>query len=239
MDLKFGIIAGVFIFILLIYIVSARSSKTERHMPQGSSPLANAVTFRDLTEVERLLSEGISPNSEDERGTSALNIAAATDQFRMVNLLVDKGASIWSTDTLGYTAAIYAKTTHIQKDSVEGQACDDFIRKLKLSSFPWPPPFPDDVRGLMNAGNWPLQAHPASVNFEKSYIHSAKSTFLAHGFDESENQMLLSFNDKTAVVSIRPSDADPMEKGNTGARSAFEVYLDLRTHKILNSHFVR
>lgn len=125
------------------------------HLPPGSSPLANAVVHRRMDLVSQLLKSGSSPDSKDERGTAALILAAATDQFQIANVLTKAGASIWEADTLGYTPAVYAHTSHVTKDSPEDKARVEFISFLREKSYPWPPPWPDDVLEMKKAGNWP------------------------------------------------------------------------------------
>lgn len=124
-------------------------------IPPGSSPLANAVVNKRPDAVQQLLASGESPDSVDERGTTALVLAAATDQFVIANMLVDQNANIWAASKLGYTAAIYANTSHIPDDSEEGQARLRLIERLKAAGYPWPPPWPDDVMELRSAGQWP------------------------------------------------------------------------------------
>lgn len=124
-------------------------------VPPGSTPLANAVVSRQPDEVAKLLSGGASPDSADERGTAALILAAATDQYRIANMLVNGRANVWAADSMGYTAAIYANTSHIPDDSDEGKARLVFVKLLKDSGYPWPPPWPKDVLALQQAGRWP------------------------------------------------------------------------------------
>lgn len=125
--------------------------------PPGSTPLANAVVNRRPDVVTQLLSSGASPDSADERGTAAIILAAATDQFTIVNILAQGRANIWAADEMGYTPAIYAKTSHISDDSEEGKARMQFVALLKVAGCPWPPPWPDEVLKLKEAGRWPPQ----------------------------------------------------------------------------------
>ncbi len=126
-------------------------------MPPGSTPLANAVVHQRPDIVAQLLAAGAPPDSADERGTSALLLATATDQFVIANLLLDHKANIWATDKLGYTAAIYAYTSHVPDDSPDGEARRKLIARLQTAGYPWPPPWPDDVKAMREAGQWPPQ----------------------------------------------------------------------------------
>lgn len=126
-------------------------------MPPGSTPLADAVVHQRADVVAQLLVSGASPDSVDERGTSALILATATDQFVIANMLLDHRANIWAADKLGYTAAIYAKTSHVPDESEEGKARRQVIDRLRAAGYPWPPPWPDDVKALREAGQWPPQ----------------------------------------------------------------------------------
>ena len=123
--------------------------------PPGSSPLANAVVNREPAIVEQLLNSGASANSTDERGTAAIILAAVTDQYRLTNLLVQRGADVWAADSMGYTAAIYASTSRINDESEEGKARLVFVETLRAAGYSWPPPWPKDVLAMKKAGNWP------------------------------------------------------------------------------------
>lgn len=124
-------------------------------MAQGASQLASAVSDRRVDVVKELLSSGANPNDKDERGEEALLIATSTDQFTIANLLVEHGANIWVASKLGFTPGLLAYTTHLPPGSVEGQACEEFVNKLKNAGYPWPPPWQDEVAAMRNTGAWP------------------------------------------------------------------------------------
>lgn len=123
--------------------------------PPGSSPLANAVVNREPAIAVQLLDSGASANSTDERGTAVIILAAVTDQYRLANVLVQRGANVWAADSMGYTAAIYASTSRIADESEEGQARLAFISTLRAAGYSWPPPWPKDVLAMQAAGQWP------------------------------------------------------------------------------------
>ncbi len=124
-------------------------------VPEGSTPLATAVADRDADRVVRLLQNGETADSKDERGTAAVIIASASGQFEIANLLAQNGANLWAADTLGYTAAIYAYTSRVPDDSTEGLARKQFVERLQHAGYSWPPPWPKDVVALRAAGRWP------------------------------------------------------------------------------------
>ena len=130
-------------------------AQVSSEVPPGSTPLAQAVAEQRPDLVAQLLSAGASPDSADERGTAAIIIAAATDQFAVATMLAEAGADVFAADQLGYTPAIYARTSHVADDSAEGEARRAFIDILRARGHPWPPPFPDEVVALRAAGQWP------------------------------------------------------------------------------------
>lgn len=124
-------------------------------IPTGSTPLANAVVNRQIGDVLQLLAAGNSPDSTDERGTAAIILAAETDQYEIALILATHHANIWVADNLGYTAAIFAKTSRVNDESKDGKSRLQFIKLLQSAGYPWPPPWPKDVLVLREAGRWP------------------------------------------------------------------------------------
>lgn len=124
--------------------------------------LAQAVAEQDIEKVRALLQNGADPNDCDERGVQALLIATATDQFRVANLLLDHKADIWVSRKLGFTPGDYAVERRMREGSVEDVARQEFIRRLRLAGYPWPPPSPDEVVELRRTGRWPPVARHQS-----------------------------------------------------------------------------
>ena len=114
-----------------------------------------AVAYKNSAEVERLLAEGADPNAPDYRGEVPILLAAATDQFQVIELLLEANVDIFATNSLGYNVGIYTSTSHVDPTSIEGLAQQRVIKKLTDRGFPWPPPFPDEVLKMKEENNWP------------------------------------------------------------------------------------
>ncbi len=90
----------IVIFTILI-LVSARVT---------ARSLRQAVRARDLVTVQQILETrtGASLDTATDEGVTALHLAAATDQYEMVQLLLDRGASMESRTRLGFTPLHWA-----------------------------------------------------------------------------------------------------------------------------------
>jgi hypothetical protein len=117
--------------------------------------IAKHINKGDLSGVESALKAGANPNEHDDRGNPAIVLAAATDQYQIANLLLDKGADFYATDDFGLLAGTLASQSRLLPDSVEGKALATFISRLKSRGHPWPPPGPNQVERLKAAGQWP------------------------------------------------------------------------------------
>lgn len=119
-------------------------------------PMIGAVMHSDTDQVRRLAAEGIGLNERapEEQATPMIE-AAETDQWPVVEILIDHGADIWAHDEFGIVAGGYALTSRIVSGSAEDAARLRVIEKLKAKGFPLPPPNPDEVLALDAAGKWP------------------------------------------------------------------------------------
>jgi hypothetical protein len=117
--------------------------------------LAQAVADRRYEDVRHLLEAGASPDDRDERGVSALLVAAESNQFRMANLLIDHGADVWTAEKLGFTVANLSVHERVDPTSAEGIARSRLIGRLRALGYPWPPPNSLTVERLMREGRWP------------------------------------------------------------------------------------
>ena len=119
-------------------------------------PMLGAVMNSEAEEVRRLAEKGIGLNERDpaDQGTPMIE-AAQTDQWPVVEILVDHGADIWAHNEFGITAAQRTLTSRILRGSKEDQARVRVIEKLKARGYPYPPPDADAVLALDKAGRWP------------------------------------------------------------------------------------
>ena len=81
--------------------------------------------------------------------------ASDTDQWPVVEILIDHGADIWAHDQFGITTAQRTLTSRILRGSDEDKARLRVIDKLKARGYPFPPPDADQVLALDKSGHWP------------------------------------------------------------------------------------
>jgi len=72
------------------------------------TPLENAASRGDVTEVRRLLGNGANVNAADSDGETVLMRAAAQGYAAVVQQLLDKGADVNAQTHYGYTALLFA-----------------------------------------------------------------------------------------------------------------------------------
>ena len=137
-------------------LLSAAPKEKDKPMPQTVFPMLGAVMESETDEVRHLAEQGIGLNERDPTDQSTPMIAAAqTDQWPVVEILLDHGADIWAHDEFGITAAQRTITSLILRGSKEDQARLRVIEKLKARGYPYPPPDADQVLALDKDGNWP------------------------------------------------------------------------------------
>ncbi|CAN5706718.1 hypothetical protein BH11PAT2_BH11PAT2_06150 [soil metagenome] len=147
------------IVLLLIVLSAYFYIRMQNDHKDPNMTVAKAINRGDLEELEFLLKSGASPDTLDDIGNPPLVLAAATEQYRAANLLLDYRADIWKTDDFGLSAAAIAEDSRVLPDSIEGKARAIFIQRLKDAGYPWPPANPVEVMKLKSEGKWP----PVSV----------------------------------------------------------------------------
>ena len=124
--------------------------------PDRIQPMLGAVMNSETDEVKRLAEQhrGLNERSPDDQ-TTPMIYAAATDQWLVVEILIDHGADIWVHSKFGDTAANYTSDSRILPGSLEDAARLRVITKLKARGYPFPSPSPDEILALDKAGKWP------------------------------------------------------------------------------------
>jgi hypothetical protein len=119
-------------------------------------PMLGAVQHSETEEVRRLAEQGIGLDEREPADQSTpMILASGSDQWPVVEILVDHGANIWAHDQFGVTMAQMAVTSRILPDSDEDKARLRVIEKLKARGYPFPPPNSDQILALEKDGKWP------------------------------------------------------------------------------------
>ena len=119
-------------------------------------PMLGAVMHSNTEQVRRLAEQhiGLDEREPADQATPMI-VASGSDQWPVIEILVDHGADIWAHDQFGVTMAQMAATSRILKGSKEDQARLRVIEKLKARGYPFPPPKAEEVLALDKAGQWP------------------------------------------------------------------------------------
>lgn len=118
--------------------------------------MISAVMYSDTEKVRELAAKGIGLNKRapEDQATPMIN-ASDTDQWPVVEILIDHGADIWAHDEFGITTAQRTITSRILRGSDEDKARLRLIEKLKARGYPFPPPGREEILALDEAGRWP------------------------------------------------------------------------------------
>jgi hypothetical protein len=112
--------------------------------------LPEAALYGSRAGINRLIGEGANLEATDHKGQTALLIAAKTDNFAMVEMLLDAGADMWTTSDFGWTVGYALETSNVQSSRR-----DKLIERLRVAGFPFPAPHPDNVKEMLQKGTWP------------------------------------------------------------------------------------
>lgn len=105
--------------------------------------------------VALLLSAGARVDEPDDFDTPPSFAAAGAENWRIVRMLLDHGASLSKANKGGFTIGIYAHRSRMNKASPDGAACQEILARWRDAGLPWPPPHPIDVRAWVGRGDWP------------------------------------------------------------------------------------
>ena len=142
--------------IITLTLLLACSKENKQVDQTGIQPMLGAVMHSDTDEVRRLAERGIGLDERSRANQATpIIVASGSDQWPVIEILVDHGADIWAHDEFGVTAAQNAVTSRILRGSPEDAARLRVVEKLKARGYPFPPPDPDQVLALEKRGEWP------------------------------------------------------------------------------------
>jgi hypothetical protein len=121
----------------------------------GRDVLREMIMYGHEAAVSYLIRNGLDVRWVDQFGVGRLQVAVDAEQYRVAELLVDAGASLWSISGSGHMPAHGLAIPLIQKNAQQDAARLRLLEKAKLPGLPWPPPSAKEIRGLIAAGNWP------------------------------------------------------------------------------------
>jgi hypothetical protein len=128
----------------------------------GKNAMFEATAFGNLGAVMTLLRHGLDTAWEDEFGNGHLQTAVDMEQFRIAELLIDKGANPWRIGGAGNMAAQSFDRPLIRPNAEEDAARLRLGVKARAQSaaagVDWPPPNFVTVRTKVLAGEWPTPA---------------------------------------------------------------------------------
>lgn len=125
-------------------------------MHASSETLIEAVMNTDDARVRQLVESGANLEQVDRKQQTALILAAKTDQFRMAEYLIGKGANILAASKFGWTVGYAAQTSRLVRGP-EAEARDRVLEQLKQRGFPFPAADPSTVKALLAENRWPAR----------------------------------------------------------------------------------
>jgi hypothetical protein len=138
-----------------------RGASSDPQKLGGQNAMKEISSFQQVGGVMMLLRHGLDVNWEDEFGFNHLHNAIAMKQYRIAELLIEKGANPWRIGTAGSLPAKYFSRVPILDSPVENEARLRLLAKAKieapLKGFDWPLPDAKTVRKMVLLGKWPTK----------------------------------------------------------------------------------
>jgi hypothetical protein len=127
----------------------------------GQNAMNDITAFQQVGGVMMLLRHGLDLNWQDEFGDDHLQGALGMQQYRIAELLIEKGANPWRIGGGGALPAQYFVRPMIIENSADNEARLRLLAKVeaeaKAKGFSWPPPDFKTVRKMVLLGKWPTK----------------------------------------------------------------------------------
>jgi hypothetical protein len=127
----------------------------------GQNAMNDITAFQHVGGVMMLLRHGLDLNWQDEFGDDHLQGALGMQQYRIAELLIEKGANPWCIGGGGALPAQYFARPMILENAADNEARLHLLTKVvaeaKAKGFPWPPPDFKTVRKMVLLGKWPTK----------------------------------------------------------------------------------
>ncbi len=140
-------------------LLEAGASPDPQKLPGGEDAMATAIAFAHPGAVMTLLRHGADPRWADGFGIDRVRLAVDAEQMDIAELLVAKGASLWTVAEDGSMAAHVLMDQPIAFDSSEMKAARErLVTTAKNSGLAWPPPDRATVKRMVLSAQWPTAA---------------------------------------------------------------------------------
>jgi hypothetical protein len=127
----------------------------------GENAMTEITSFNHVGGVMMLLRHGLDVNWEDQFGDNHLQSALAMENYRIAELLIEKGSNPWRIGGGGALPAQYFTRPMVIENSLDNEARLRLLAKAEtdasLKGFPWPPPNLKTVRKMVLMGKWPTK----------------------------------------------------------------------------------
>jgi hypothetical protein len=127
----------------------------------GENAMKEISSFNQVGGVMMLLRHGLDVNWEDEFGNNHLQNTIDMENYRIAELLIEKGSNLWRIGGGGALPAQYFISPMVIENSADNEARLRLLAKVeseaKMKDFPWPPPDLKTVRKMVLLGKWPTK----------------------------------------------------------------------------------
>jgi hypothetical protein len=143
-------------------LLLSRGASPDPQKTGGVNAFFEVAAFGHTGGVITLLRHGLDLQWQDEFGGDHLDSAVTMQQYRIAELLLDKGANPWRIGGAGNMAVQYFAKPSILGNKEEDAARIRLAAKLEKDAtakgLPWPPPDVATVRQKVLSGEWPTAA---------------------------------------------------------------------------------